>query len=90
MALQRLAFVASLLACTAVTALAPVRNRLRGTALLRGQGDVVARRRRIASGALPMTMRWQSVSSSVEVPASADAAFGLYKDLNRHPEWSLW
>ena len=37
-----------------------------------------------------LTMRWQSISTRLEVPASASEAFSLYKELDRHPEWSLW
>mmetsp|Transcript_24095 Transcript_24095/g.54380 ORF Transcript_24095/g.54380 Transcript_24095/m.54380 type:complete len:216 (-) Transcript_24095:330-977(-) len=36
------------------------------------------------------TMRWQSVYSQIEVPVTADAAYNLYVNLDRHPEWSLW
>mmetsp|Transcript_79682 Transcript_79682/g.159099 ORF Transcript_79682/g.159099 Transcript_79682/m.159099 type:complete len:144 (-) Transcript_79682:230-661(-) len=58
--------------------------------LLVSRFPVPCRNSRVSSQRRLISMRWQSVSSSLEVPASADDAFDLFKELNRHPEWSPW
>ena len=35
-------------------------------------------------------MKWQSISTSIDVVASPDQAYGLYTQLTRFPEWSPW
>ena len=37
-----------------------------------------------------ISMRWQSISSSVVVDATPDEAYALYSQLTRFPEWSPW
>jgi uncharacterized membrane protein len=45
---------------------------------------------RTTKGSSSISMRWQSISSSVVVDATPDEAYALYSQLPRFPEWSPW